>query len=68
MATEPGWFYQWFVDGWFPPVWFAPADEEHLAPPETWRPTYRSGTGFTVPIAPEIKPVEDDEALLLFLL
>lgn len=34
MAVEPGWFYQWYADGWFPPVWFAPADDEHLTPPE----------------------------------
>ena len=33
MATEPGRFYEWFADGWFPPVWFAPADEEHIQPP-----------------------------------
>lgn len=34
MAAESGWFYQWFADGWFPSVWFAPADDEHLAPEE----------------------------------
>lgn len=68
MAADEGWFAQWFAGGWFPSVWFAPADEEHLTPPETWRPKYRSGAGFKAPVAPEIRPVEDDEALLLFLL
>lgn len=34
MAVEPGWFYQWYADNWFPPVWFAPADDEHLVPTE----------------------------------
>lgn len=34
MVTE-GWFYSpWYVKGYFPPVWFAPADEEHLTPEE----------------------------------
>ncbi len=68
MAANRGWFADWWQAGQYPPVWFAPADEEHLTPPETWRPKYRSGAGFTVPVAPVIKPVEDEEALLLFLL
>lgn len=42
MATEPGWFYQWFADGWFPPVWFAPADEEQVEP----EPTRRGGMSY----------------------
>lgn len=32
MAAD-GWFYSpWFVSGYFPPVWFAPADETHIDP------------------------------------
>lgn len=32
MAAD-GWFYSpWFVSGYFPPVWFAPADETHIEP------------------------------------
>lgn len=34
MAANAGWFADWWQDGQFPPVWFAPADETHLTPAE----------------------------------
>ncbi len=76
MATEPGWFYQWFADSWFPPVWFAPSDEEDVPVEE------RRGVGGTpdkpkkrrrpamiynpLPvIEPARGPVDEVEALIL---
>jgi len=41
-------------------------DAVFQAPPP--RQKYRTGAGFTVPHAPVIRPIEDEEALLLFLL
>ena len=38
MATEQGWYYEWFANNWFPEVWFAPSDEEDV-PLEERRPT-----------------------------
>ena len=38
MALEQGWYYEWFANNWFPPVWFAPSDEEDV-PLEERRPT-----------------------------
>ncbi len=38
MAIEQGWYYEWFANNWFPPVWFAPSDEEDV-PLEERRPT-----------------------------
>lgn len=35
MAASQGWYEQWFANGWFPAVWFAPGDESHLTPEET---------------------------------
>lgn len=34
MALNEGWFAQWFANGWFPAVWFAPADESGVNPDE----------------------------------
>ena len=34
MALEQGWYYDWFANNWFPPVWFAPSDEEDVPPGE----------------------------------
>ena len=34
MAANEGWYQQWFANGWFPSVWFAPGDESHLLPEE----------------------------------
>lgn len=47
MATEPGWFYEWFANNWFPPVWFAPSDDEDVPLAER-RPT-GGGTDSHVP-------------------
>lgn len=38
MALDRGWFGAWYQDGYFPPVWFAPADESAV-PPEELKPT-----------------------------
>lgn len=35
MAANTGWYGDWYATGWFPSVWFAPADESHLTPEET---------------------------------
>lgn len=48
MATEQGWYYEWFANNWFPPVWFAPSDEEDV-PLEERRPT-GGGTDSHVPV------------------
>lgn len=47
MATEPGWYYEWFANNWFPPVWFAPSDDEDVPLAER-RPT-GGGTNSHVP-------------------
>lgn len=39
MAANQGWFNEWFANGHYPSVWFAPGDESHLTPEETYRPT-----------------------------
>jgi hypothetical protein len=41
MAANEGWFGDWFANGWFPAVWFAPSDESHLLPEETAPSAYR---------------------------
>jgi hypothetical protein len=38
------WQHDWFLTGWFPPVWFAPADESGV-PEEELRPEYYGGGG-----------------------
>lgn len=48
MATEQGWYYEWFANNWFPSVWFAPSDEEDV-PPDERRPT-GGGTDSHVPV------------------
>ena len=48
MALEQGWYYEWFANNWFPPVWFAPSDEEDV-PLEERRPT-GGGTDSHVPV------------------
>ena len=48
MATEQGWYYEWFANNWFPEVWFAPSDEEDV-PLEERRPT-GGGTDSHVPV------------------
>lgn len=48
MATEQGWYYEWFANNWFPPVWFAPSDEEDVPLAER-RPT-GGGTDSHVPV------------------
>ena len=37
MAAD-GFFPQWFQAAYFPSVWFAPGDDEHLTPEERPRP------------------------------
>lgn len=37
MALDIGWFYEWYEDKYFPPVWFAPADDSHI-PEEELKP------------------------------
>lgn len=80
MAANQGWFGEWYAGGWFPSVWFAPADESHLLPDELAPPpgagaqapvliddshlTSR-GRRRVIPFPDPVKPVEDDEALLL---
>lgn len=39
MAAD-GWYPEWFAAGWFPEVWFAPADESGLSEEEL-APVYR---------------------------
>ena len=48
MATEQGWYYEWFANNWFPPVWFAPSDEEDVPLAER-RPT-GGGTDSHIPV------------------
>ncbi len=43
MAATEGWYAEWFANGWFPSVWFAPADETAV-PPEQLQPQF-SGAG-----------------------
>lgn len=57
MATE-GWFPTWFSASYFPPVWFAPADESHLTDDEL-RPEYR-GSGKASGSRVPSKPSDDD--------
>jgi len=76
MPIEQGWFYQWFADGWFPPVWFAPADESAV-PPEELRPSggqvaprrkTKTRPAWVIPpkfILPRPARREEDESLLL---
>ena len=42
MAINDGWFYDWFKNGWFPSVWFAPGDESGI-PDDELRPEYHGG-------------------------
>jgi hypothetical protein len=37
MVANQGWYSDWYSTGWFPSVWFAPADESHLTPTEIRR-------------------------------
>jgi hypothetical protein len=48
MAANEGWYSQWFANGWFPSVWFAPGDESGV-PVEELRQEYRGGTGRMLP-------------------
>jgi hypothetical protein len=48
MAANEGWYSQWFANGWFPSVWFAPGDESGV-PVEELRLEYRGGTGRMLP-------------------
>lgn len=57
MATD-GWFQNWFQAAYFPPVWFAPADESHLTDDEL-RPEYR-GSGKASGSRVPSKPSDDD--------
>ena len=34
MTELNGWYHEWYANGWFPAVWFATADEEHLTEEE----------------------------------
>ncbi len=44
MAWPSYWQPDWFLTGWFPEVWFAPADESGI-PEDELRPEYRGGGG-----------------------
>lgn len=33
-GPQHGWFGNWFANGWFPSVWFAPGDESDVPPEE----------------------------------
>ncbi len=78
MAAESGWFPTWYAGSWFPSVWFAPADEEHLTPEEQrpsggqvegkkTKPRRLPRPAFIIPPRPLETPrnVEEAEALLL---
>ena len=47
MAANEGWYSDWYATGWFPSVWFAPGDAEHLTPGELNRP----GPGSFYPVS-----------------
>ena len=44
MATNEGWYSEWFANGWFPSVWFAPADESAV-PVEQLSSGFQGGAG-----------------------
>ena len=47
MAANEGWYSAWFSGGWFPSVWFAPADESAIPAPDI-RPDFATGLGATL--------------------
>jgi hypothetical protein len=79
MAASGDWFDAWFAAGYFPPVWFAKADEDEEAPPlplvaggflygrEPKKKRRRPAMLYNpLPvIEPVRRPVEEAEALLL---
>lgn len=73
MAVDQGWFPDWYAGGWFPSVWFAPADESHLVAEEI-RPGGKRRPRVTrmpqwvhapLPIPADPPPPPDDEDALL---
>lgn len=64
MALESGWYSLWFADSYFPPVWFAPADESAV-PQEELRPEFRyGGSGRFAGQAARARKTESDAEIL----
>jgi hypothetical protein len=68
MATE-GWFSDWYANGWFPSVWFAPGDESHLTEEELQPVVVEEGMGYGGPKKKRKKrePYNDDEEVMMIL-